>query len=136
MLQIWQRSEELRKYANQMLAAGHHDELFQELQEMRLELNSPSPFSFAGSPNSSSSVSPSTGSQSGQGFAPPSRVHLRKEKAKSPNPGPEKPSSPEVVADAEAMADGTYETLMNLFEAKVCGQAEGNAQRFQWAKGG
>lgn len=136
VLQIWQRSEELRKYANQMLAAGHHDELFQELQEMRLELNSPSPFSFAGSPNSSSSASPSTGSRSG--FAPPSRTNRRKEKANSPKPGPEKPSSPveEVLAaDAEPMADGTYETLMNLFEAKVCGQAEGG-QRFQWAKCG
>eukprot|EP00435_Cladocopium_sp_Y103_P010576 s2552_g2.t1 len=134
VLQIWQRSEELRKYANQMLAAGHHDELFQELQEMRLELNSPSPFSFAGSPNSSSSVSPSTGSRTG--FAPPTRANRRKEKPNSPTPGPEKLSSPleEVVADAEPMADGTYETLMNLFEAKVCGQAEGGAQRFQWAK--
>ena len=115
MLQIWAKSEELRKHASKMLAAGKHDELYLQLQEMRQEVFSPSPFSFPATPTASSPSTPGSTS----GFTPPSR-RVRKagtgEKV-SPNEGPFE--FPTQRKEDDTLGDGTYDKLMNLFEAKA-----------------
>lgn len=115
MLQIWAKSEELRKHASKMLAAGKHDELFLQLQEMRQEVFPPSPFSFPATPTASAPSTPG----STPGFTPPSR-RVRKagtgEKV-SPNEGAFE--FPTQRKEDDTLGDGTYDKLMNLFEAKA-----------------
>jgi len=116
MLQIWAKSEELRKHASKMLAAGKHEELFLQLQEMRQEVLSP-PFSFPSTPTASSPSTPG----SAPGFTPPSR-RVRKagigEKVTS-NEGAFEFPTEKNKEDEETLGDGTYDKLMNLFEAKA-----------------
>lgn len=108
VLQIWAKSEELRKYTRQKMAAGKHEELLEELQEMRLESPwaTPSPSGERHFTFSEALSSPATP----RGFAPPARSPRVPRPPRSPQPG---------LVRVEAEEDGTYETLMRLFESKV-----------------